>query len=139
METFHLGGKKVPRLFVGLWQLASPQWGSANAAMQDQGLSRLVENGFVAADMADHYGDAELVYGDFRLRMPPEVQPAIYAATKWCVFRDIGRAVTPDWVLNQVEERCRRLSGRADLLQFHWHDVSTSTLNLLKARNKVMI
>lgn len=124
VETFAIGNRQLPRLFIGLWQLSSPQWGSANANDQERGLSQLVENGFVAADMADHYGDAELVYGDFRLRMPPEVQPAIFAATKWCVFRDIGRAVTPSWVLAQVEERCRRLSGRVDLLQFHWYDVS---------------
>lgn len=30
--------------------------------------------------------------------------------------------MTYDWVLNAVKERSRRLSGRVELLQFHWHD-----------------
>ncbi|POS69731.1 aldo/keto reductase/Endoribonuclease L-PSP [Diaporthe helianthi] len=44
--------------------------------------------------MADHYGDAELTYGDFRNRLPADVRETVHAATKW----------------------------RVELLQFHWHD-----------------
>lgn len=75
-------------------------------------------------DMADHYGDAELIYGDFRNRLPADMRNAVHAATKWCVFGPIGQPVTTDYVLQAVKERSRRLGGRVELLQFHWHDVS---------------
>ncbi|KAJ4152812.1 hypothetical protein LMH87_009332 [Akanthomyces muscarius] len=122
VETFRIGERELPRLFNGLWQMASPEWGSSSAEQQEQALATLVESGFTAFDMSDHYGDAELVCGDFRARLPEEVRNATYMATKWCVFRDIQTPVTTDWVLSQVKERCRRLSGRADMLQFHWYD-----------------
>jgi len=69
-------------------------------------------------------GDAELVYGQFRNSLPPPVKDHVFAATKWCVFGPIGRPVTNTWVLEAVKERCRRLGGRVELLQFHWYDVS---------------
>lgn len=69
-------------------------------------------------------GDAELIYGDFRNRLPAEVRETVYAATKWCIFGPINQPVTRDFVLAGVRERARRLGGRVDLLQFHWHDVS---------------
>ncbi|KAI0437555.1 putative aryl-alcohol dehydrogenase [Xylaria telfairii] len=121
-ETFSLGPFQVPRLFNGFWQLSSPAWGAASSDAQDSALSQLLRAGFTAADMADHYGDAELVYGHFRNKLPLQVQEKVFAATKWCVFGPIGHDVTEEWVLGAVKERCRRLGGRVELLQFHWHD-----------------
>ncbi|KAH9841238.1 Aldo keto reductase [Teratosphaeria destructans] len=122
VDKFPLGRDQVPRLFNGLWQLSSPAWGSASASEQDAALVQLVEAGLTAADMADHYGDAELIYGDFRNRLPPEVRDSVFAATKWCVFGPLGHSVTYEWVLEAVKERSRRLRGRVELLQFHWYD-----------------
>ncbi|KAM5471138.1 hypothetical protein MauCBS54593_003477 [Microsporum audouinii] len=122
VETFTMGGRQLPRLFNGLWQLSSPAFGAGSSEQQQKSLIRLVQRGFIAADMADHYGDAELVYGDFRNRLPEGVKDKVYAATKWCVFKPIGTAVTAEYVLSAVKERCRRLGGRVDLLQFHWYD-----------------
>src|SRR5688572_15718665 len=68
-------------------------------------------------------GDAELVYGGFRNRLPPKVQETVYAATKWCVFKPVTVPITESWVLQNVEARYRRLGGRVDLLQFHWYNV----------------
>ncbi|KAI0549615.1 putative aryl-alcohol dehydrogenase [Xylaria curta] len=121
-ETFPLGPFQLPRLFNGFWQLSSPAWGAGSADSQDAALTQLVQAGFTAADMADHYGDAELVYGHFRNRLPPQVKDKVFAATKWCVFGPIGHDVTEEWVLGAVKERCRRLGGRVELLQFHWYD-----------------
>ncbi|KAJ2996255.1 hypothetical protein NUW58_g1029 [Xylaria curta] len=121
-ETFTLGTFQLPRLFNGFWQLSSPAWGAGAADSQDAALSELVQAGFTAADMADHYGDAELVYGHFRNRLPPQVKENVFAATKWCVFAPIGHEITDMWVLEAVKERCRRLGGRVELLQFHWYD-----------------
>ncbi|KAH7305537.1 aldo-keto reductase [Stachybotrys elegans] len=122
VETFKLGDLQFPRLFNGFWQLSSPAWGSASADKQEQALKSLVEAGLYAADMADHYGDAELVYGDFRNKLAPKVQSKVYAATKWCVFGPVKVPITEAWVLENVEARYRRLGGCVDLLQFHWYD-----------------
>ncbi|KAK4549371.1 hypothetical protein LTR36_006368 [Oleoguttula mirabilis] len=122
IETFRLGPHEVPRLFNGLWQLSSPAWGSGTADAQEEALVQLVTSGLTATDMADHYGDAELIYGDFRNKLIPELRDQVYAATKWCVFGPINRTVTSEWVLEAVKERSRRLGGRVELLQFHWHD-----------------
>ncbi|KAI0517087.1 putative aryl-alcohol dehydrogenase [Xylaria bambusicola] len=121
-ETFTLGPFEAPRLFNGFWQLSSPAWGTASSDSQNAALSQLLRSGLVAADMADHYGDAELVYGHFRNSLPPQVKDKVFAATKWCVFKPIGCEVTDKWVLEAVKERCRRLGGRVELLQFHWYD-----------------
>ncbi|KAI3401757.1 hypothetical protein diail_9421, partial [Diaporthe ilicicola] len=125
IETFQLGPHRMPRVFNGLWQLSSPAWGSASAESQETALSELVELGLNTADMADHYGDAELIYGDFRHSLPAGMRDAVHAATKWCVFGPIGQPVTTSYVLQAVRERSRRLSGRVELLQFHWHDYSS--------------
>jgi hypothetical protein len=125
VERFTLGPYQVPRLFNGLWQLSSPAWGSGTAAKQEAALAHLVECGLTTTDMADHYGDAELIYGDFRNRLAPEIGGQVYAATKWCVFSPTNQPVTTEWVLAAVKERCRRLGGRVELLQFHWYDVSS--------------
>lgn len=129
VETFNVGPFEMPRLFNGLWQLSSPAWGSGSAEAQEAALTQLVvEAGLRAADMADHYGDAELIYGDFRSRLPAEIRDDVYAATKWCIFGPLGGPVTHEFVLDGVKERSRRLGGRVELLQFHWYDVCTLPL-----------
>ncbi|KAJ4477191.1 aldo/keto reductase [Lentinula aciculospora] len=119
-----LGTLLVPRLLNGLWQLSSPAWGSATSKEQNAALGRLVEAGLLATDMADHYGDAELVYGLFRASLPPAIAGTVVAATKWCVFRQLEVEVSAQFVMEAVKERSRRLGGRIELLQFHWYDYS---------------
>ncbi|PFH56970.1 hypothetical protein XA68_15690 [Ophiocordyceps unilateralis] len=67
-------------------------------------------------------GDAELVFGDFRNRVPERIRERLFVATKWCIFKPLDRTLSTDRVLSAVQERHRRLGGRAELLQFHWHD-----------------
>ncbi|WWD16945.1 hypothetical protein CI109_101377 [Kwoniella shandongensis] len=123
VERILLGGKlSVPRMFNGLWQMSSPAWGSASASKMDEALLGLVRHGLVATDMADHYGDAELVYGSFRNRLPFDVADQVIAATKWCVFAPLTEPVSEQTVLAAVQERVERLGGRVELLQFHWQD-----------------
>ncbi|KAI1770349.1 aldo/keto reductase [Hypoxylon cercidicola] len=122
VETFQLGSFVIPRLLNGLWQLSSSSWGSGTAKGQVLALLHAVEGGLTATDMADHYGDAELTYGEFRSQLGPEVRSTLYAATKWCIFSAITTPVTTSFVLSGVRERCRRLGGRVELLQFHWYD-----------------
>ncbi|VUC33745.1 unnamed protein product [Clonostachys rosea] len=133
IEKFQLGPHEVPRLFNGFWQLSSPAWGSGTSDTQEAALIQLVESGLSAADMADHYGDAELIYGDFRQRLPLDIRNTIYAATKWCIFSAVKQTINREWVLAAVKERSRRLSGRVELLQFHWYDYSSKEyLNILE-------
>ncbi|KAI2617788.1 aldo/keto reductase [Hypoxylon sp. NC1633] len=121
-ETVCLGPFDMPRLFNGLWQVSSPSWGSGTAEGMEGALSHAVACGLTAADMADHYGDAELIYGEFRSKLAPEVRDTVYAATKWCIFSPLSEPVTKSWILEAVRERCRRLGGRVELLQFHWYN-----------------
>ncbi|KAL1680306.1 NADP-dependent oxidoreductase domain-containing protein [Schizophyllum commune] len=118
IEQFKLGPHTAPRLFNGLWQMSSPAWGSASSAKQDIALTELVRCGLVGTDMADHYGDAELIYGGFRNRLPREVADRVLAMTKWCIFGPLEKPVTPEFVLEAVKERSRRLGGRVELLQY---------------------
>lgn len=62
IETFQIGNKTLPRLFSGLWQLSSPSWGVAPKSKIFSQFWRFVGQGFTAYDMADHYGDAEILF-----------------------------------------------------------------------------
>ncbi|KAF5603929.1 uncharacterized protein FSUBG_7027 [Fusarium subglutinans] len=116
-ETFELGDRRLPRIFSGLWQMSSPAWGSAQMSEIIEGFSTHVRNGFTAFDMADHYGDAEVLYGRFRSMYPH--RDAMFTATKYCVFHPM--TVSRDAVQANVSERCNRLQQEViDLLQFHW-------------------
>ncbi|KAK8065779.1 hypothetical protein PG997_012526 [Apiospora hydei] len=100
-ETFALDGRELPRSILGT--VAT--------------FVKHVRGGFTAFDMADHYGDAEIIFGRFRSAYPH--RDALFAATKYCVFHPL--TVTRDAVRANVSERCQRLqTQRIDLLQFHW-------------------
>ncbi|CAI0641792.1 unnamed protein product [Colletotrichum noveboracense] len=116
-ETFEMNGRGLPRIFSGLWQMSSPSWGSAPTSKIIAQFSQYVSSGLVAFDMADHYGDAEIVFGRFNSSYP--VKGATFAGTKYCVFNPM--TVTREAVKANISERCRRLqTDRIDLLQFHW-------------------
>ncbi|KAF9476559.1 Aldo/keto reductase [Pholiota conissans] len=120
-ETFRLGPFVVPRVWTGLWQLSSNAWGSASVSKVRHGMARHVEMGYTAFDMADHYGSAEIIFGQFRSGLASPEQ--VLGATKWCVFKRItpSRAVVQAAVLERME---RMGTKRVDLLQFHWQDYS---------------
>ncbi|KAF5011332.1 hypothetical protein FDECE_2550 [Fusarium decemcellulare] len=116
-ETFQLGNRTLPRIFSGLWQMSSPAWGSAPTSKIVEQFSTHVQSGFTAFDMADHYGDAEVIFGRFRSLYPHK--DSMFTATKYCVFHPM--TVTREAVQANVTERCQRLQqDKIDLLQFHW-------------------
>ncbi|RKL43896.1 hypothetical protein BFJ70_g4209 [Fusarium oxysporum] len=97
-ETFQLDDRTLPRIFSGLWQMSSPAWGSAQMSKIIEGFSTHVQNGFTAFDMADHYGDAEVLYGRFRSMYPHKDE--MFTATKYCVFHPMTvsrEAVQSNW------------------------------------------
>jgi hypothetical protein len=63
LETFKIKDSDFPRLFAGLWQLSSPSWGVASQSQMFEQFSEYITRGFSAFDMADHYGDAEIIFG----------------------------------------------------------------------------
>ncbi|KAF8179927.1 Aldo keto reductase [Mycena galopus ATCC 62051] len=118
-ETFTLGEFTLPRLWTGLWQLSSNAWGTAPVSKIRQAMSRHVNSGYTAFDMADHYGSAEILYGDFRLSL--ESPESVFGATKYCVFKPT--LITEETVEVAVRQRMERMrTQRVDLLQFHWQD-----------------
>ncbi|KIM37685.1 hypothetical protein M413DRAFT_448219 [Hebeloma cylindrosporum] len=117
-ETFRLGPFTTPRIWTGLWQLSSNAWGSASVSKVRSGMARHVEMGYTAFDIADHYGSAEIIFGQFRESMPTS---QILGATKWCVFKSVNPS--RNVVQAAVQERMERMRSKCiDLLQFHWQD-----------------
>ncbi|KAK2612515.1 hypothetical protein QQS21_001453 [Conoideocrella luteorostrata] len=116
-ETFNLNGRELPRIFSGLWQMSSPAWGSAPMFKIMDQLSNHVQAGLTAFDMADHYGDAEIIFGRFHKAYAHK--DAVFAATKYCVFHPVE--ITREAVQASISERCQRLqTEKLSLLQFHW-------------------
>ncbi|KAI5358972.1 putative aldo/keto reductase, NADP-dependent oxidoreductase domain-containing protein [Septoria linicola] len=121
VETFLLGNEHISRLFSGLWQLSSPSWGTASMSQIEPQFSRYASLGFTAYDMADHYGDAELLFGRFRSSCSDP--KSLFGATKYCIFTPT--TISKEVVAANVTERCQRMSADyIDLLQFHWQDYS---------------
>ncbi|TGO36932.1 hypothetical protein BHYA_0111g00320 [Botrytis hyacinthi] len=119
LESFQLGPAEVPRMFMGLWQFSSPAWGTASRSKIDRHFRKHVDSGLIAYDMADHYGDAEVTFGQFRSGQ--EDSENIYCATKWAVFEPIQ--VTKEIVDANVSERLTAINSTSvELLQFHWQD-----------------
>ncbi|KAG9191315.1 hypothetical protein G6011_09403 [Alternaria panax] len=119
LETFKIKDIELPQLFAGLWQLSSPSWGIASQTQMFKQFAEYIASGFTAFDMADHYGDAEVIFG--RLRSSLADPEAVFGATKYCVFHKI--TVNSAVIRANVTERCQRMSAdKVDLLQFHWQD-----------------
>ncbi|EMR84894.1 putative aldo keto reductase protein [Botrytis cinerea BcDW1] len=119
LESFQLGPAEVPRMFMGLWQFSSPAWGTASRSKIDRHFRKHVDSGLIAYDMADHYGDAEVTFGQFRSGQ--EDSEKIYCATKWAVFEPIQ--VTKEVVDANISERLTAINSTSvELLQFHWQD-----------------
>ncbi|KAJ7696208.1 Aldo keto reductase [Mycena rosella] len=139
LETFQLGPFTAPRLWTGLWQLSSNAWGSASVSKVRQAMGRHVEAGYTA--FADHYGSAELIFGQFRAGL--ESPGVVLGATKWCVFKPFE--ISTETVEAAVRQRMERMrTDRVDLLQFHWQDYNDpayltviDVLTQLKARGLI--
>lgn len=110
-------GLEVPRLLVGLWQVADMERGGRRLDPEAaaDALQAYADAGFDGFDMADHYGSAELIVGRLLARRR---HPRARAFTKWCPEPGVMDAAA---VRAGVDERRARLGvDRIDLLQFHW-------------------
>lgn len=114
-------GLTISRMLTGLWQVADQErLGSARETEEAAAaLCDYASAGFTTFDMADHYGDAELIAGEALRRFDGE-RPRAF--TKWCPGPG---PMTAEIVRAGVQERLDRLGvARVDLLQFHWWSFS---------------
>jgi aryl-alcohol dehydrogenase-like predicted oxidoreductase len=107
---------EISRILTGLWQVADMEHGGhiLDAATAAVAMGPYVEAGYSTFDMADHYGSAELIVGEYISRHGGDT---IQALTKW--VPKPGPAKRDD-VRAAVELALERLRlDSLDLLQFH--------------------
>ncbi len=119
----------ISRVVTGLWQIADMER-DGKTVDRDRAVAAIARYdaaGMTTFDMADHYGSAELIAGDYRRRAP---QASVQWLTKW-VPRP-GPVSRVD-VRAAVERALTRLGTNAiDLLQFHaWNYADPSWLEAL--------
>ncbi len=123
-------GLNVPRMLVGLWQVADMERGGQvlDPERAADALAQYAAAGFDTFDMADHYGSAELIVGrlmarsnkpaDAQVNNGPTPGSHIRAFTKWC---PVPGPMTTEVVRAGLQSSLSRLAvSRIDLLQFHW-------------------
>ena len=113
----------ICRILNGMWQVSGAH-GAIDPVRAVDEMSAYHEAGFTTWDLADHYGPAEDLIGDFRRRFAAchgvDRLPEIQAFTKW-VPRP-GR-MTRRVVEDAISISLARMGvERLDLLQFHWWD-----------------
>ena len=116
-------GLEICCLPVGLWQLSGGH-GLIDPEAATESLFDYVQAGYTTFDMADHYGPAEDICGEFRRRLIAREGKAaarsVQAMTKWCPSPG---PMTREVVEEAVRVSLRRLDvPRVDVMQFHWWD-----------------
>ncbi|KAH8198028.1 hypothetical protein TruAng_007803 [Truncatella angustata] len=122
-ERTTVGGTlEIPRMINGLWQLAGGHDKNIDIAIATSFMEPLIKAGLSCFDMADHYGDAELVIGHHNSNS----ETPITAFTKWCppedgvkTFENAEKAV--DLALSRLGQKSM------PLLQYHAWDYSDDT------------
>lgn len=113
----------ICRLLNGMWQVSGAHGRIDPAAAVDNMLA-YHHDGLTTWDLADHYGPAEDLIGEFRRRLAADQGPGALAGsqafTKW-VPRP---GPMPRRVVEQAVDISRRRMGTdmLDMLQFHWWD-----------------
>jgi aryl-alcohol dehydrogenase-like predicted oxidoreductase len=113
----------ICRILNGMWQVSGAH-GAIDPARAVEEMFAYHDAGFTSWDLADHYGPAEDLIGEFRRRFSAsrggERLAEIQAFTKWVPYP--GR-MTRRAVEDAVGVSRRRMGVDClDLLQFHWWD-----------------
>jgi aryl-alcohol dehydrogenase-like predicted oxidoreductase len=113
----------ICRLLNGMWQV-SVAHGRIDRDRAVEAMFRYHDTGFTTWDLADHYGPAEDLIGEFRRRFVArhgeEQLGEIQAFTKWVPYPG---PMTRVIVEQAVDVSLRRMGvNYLDLLQFHWWD-----------------
>ncbi len=113
------------RVLNGMWQVSGAH-GPIDRRAALQSMFQYFDAGFTTWDLADHYGPAEDLIGEFRRELAAsrgEGSPAgIQAFTKWVPH---PRPMTRGLVEDSIAVSLRRMGVETlDLLQFHWWEYS---------------
>ncbi|MGM3306396.1 aldo/keto reductase [Anabaena sp. WFMT] len=125
---------KICRILNGMWQVSGGH-GRINPKTAIESMFQYVDAGFTTWDLADHYGPAEDLIGEFRRQLiatrGEEAVNNIQAFTKW-----VPRAgkMTKKLVEENIDISLRRMDVKSlDLMQFHWWEYGDSNyLDALK-------
>lgn len=112
---------RICRILNGMWQVSGAH-GRIDPTAAVRNMFDYLDTGFTTWDLADHYGPAEDLIGEFRRQLAAargqEALAGIQAFTKW-VPRP-GR-MTRRIVEDNIARSLRRMDVETlDLLQFHW-------------------
>jgi aryl-alcohol dehydrogenase-like predicted oxidoreductase len=112
---------KICRILNGMWQVSGGH-GRINPQAAIQSMFQYIDAGFTTWDLADHYGPAEDLIGEFRRQLAAtrgqETLSQVQAFTKW-VPRP-GK-MTKKIVEENINISLRRMDVESlDLMQFHW-------------------
>jgi aryl-alcohol dehydrogenase-like predicted oxidoreductase len=113
----------VCRILNGMWQVA----GGHGYIEHERAVGDMIsyhDSGFTTWDLADIYGPAEDLIGEFRLRLQElrgkQELDRIQALTKWVPHP--GK-ITRSVVIENIQKSLNRMNvSSIDLLQFHWWD-----------------
>ncbi|HLO83867.1 MAG TPA: aldo/keto reductase [Nostocaceae cyanobacterium] len=125
---------KISRILNGMWQVSGAH-GRINPQAAIEGMFQYLDAGLTTWDLADHYGPAEDLIGEFRRQLisnrGKDAVENIQAFTKW-VPRP-GK-MTKKIVEENIDISRRRMDVEAlDLMQFHWWEYrDPSYLDALK-------
>ncbi|WP_341524681.1 aldo/keto reductase [Nostoc sp. UHCC 0302] len=111
----------ICRILNGMWQVSGAH-GRINPQSAIQDMFKYLDAGFTTWDLADHYGPAEDLIGEFRRQLiatrGQEALTNVQAFTKW-VPRP-GK-MTKKLVEENINISLRRMDVESlDLMQFHW-------------------
>ncbi|GAP84676.2 putative aldo keto reductase [Rosellinia necatrix] len=122
MERITIGGDVlIPRIVSGLWQLAG-QDAKIDLDAAARTMEKLTTSEFYCFDMADHYGDAELVVGRFHATS----SRGLVAFTKWCPLENGVKSF--EAAQNAVDLALQRMGQKQiTLMQYHIWDYSDDT------------
>ena len=112
---------EICRILNGMWQVSGGH-GPIDPAAAVKDMFPYVDEGFTTWDLADHYGPAEDLIGEFRRQFEaaqgPQAWESVQAFTKWVTRPG---PMTRGVVEQAVDVSLRRMdTDRLDLLQFHW-------------------
>jgi len=127
----------ICRILNGMWQVSGGH-GQINHDSAINQMLEYAENGFNTWDMADIYGPAESLYGDFRNELAKRSNELekIQGFTK---FVPNPGPMSNSIVTHYIEESLKKMNVNCiDLLQFHWWDYQdTSYLDALSHLSKL--
>lgn len=109
-------GFETCRLLNGMWQVSGGH-GRIEPEAALTAMQACYEAGLTTFDLADHYGPAEDLIGEFRRRNP---QARFDSFTKWVPSPE---PMTKRVVRQAIQRSLQRMATQQlDLLQFHWWD-----------------